>query len=156
MEILNQDFQAQHIFTEMEIDYYCSNWKKCDFVTQIQDENVGVSVTRVLPPPPPNNPKSKKCRPAKTNEVYVAELLHKKLFGLVVSRAGTLDKCIFSRSILFAWTPNREISQLLKATFDYCADESLKEDIELVIVEASEAELRNDFFQPGDIEYIRV
>jgi hypothetical protein len=49
---------------------------------------------------------------------YVANLLYKKLHGLVINR-----------SILFTWLPNR-------ATFDI----SLKED-----VEANEKDLRDDF-----------
>jgi len=53
---------------------------------------------------------------------YVANLLHKKLHGLVINR-----------SILFTWLPNR-------ATFDFCVDISLKED-----VEANEKDLRDDF-----------
>jgi len=143
MEILSQQMEACSVFTEMEVEYYYPNWKKCDFVTTVLDENVGVSVTRVLP--------RLDCPPDKY-DLYVAGLLYKKLYGLVVCRAGTLDKCAFSRSILFAWTPNRYVSNLLQATFEYCADPSLKEDVELYIAEADDTLLRNDFDQSGSIQ----
>lgn len=165
MEFLFRNKGASTIFTEMEIDYYYSNWKKCDFITTIANENVGVSVTRLLPR---INLELMGLRSIKqlyvTNDIrgtkqlkptddlvyleeedYVSQLLYKKLAGLVISRAGTLEKCAFSRSILFVWSPCRRLTQLLQATFHYCTDDLLKEDVELLVVESTDFILRSDF-----------
>jgi hypothetical protein len=153
MEFLSQVKHAKDIFTEMEIDYYYSNWKKCDFITTISDENVGVSVTRILPRinlDALGVRFKKEIKPHDEllyleEEDYVSQLLYKKLAGLVISRAGTLEKCAFSRSILFVWSPCRRLTELLQATFHYCTDELLKEDIELIVVESTDFILRSDF-----------
>lgn len=147
MDILSQLYKAKCIWTEMEIEYYYDNWKKCDFVTIIGNENVGVSVTRVLPPV--------KMNPDDYDK-YVAQLLYKKLHGLVVSRAGALNKAAFSRSMLFAWSPSRVVSRIIQATFDICVDETLKDDVELIIVEANEQDLRDDFPTSSQFTFLRT
>lgn len=120
----------------MEIEYYYHNWKKCDFVTIINDENVGVSVTRVLPPI--------KINPDEYDK-YVAQLLYKKLHGLVISRFEVLNKAASSRNILFAWSPNRVITRILQYTFDACVDFTIKDDVERMIAETNEQDFRDDF-----------
>lgn len=136
MEFLVKTREAHKIFTEMQVKYHYPHWKKCDFITTIDEENVGVSVTRILPP---------KRLPINSLDKYIASLLHKKLYGLVVSRAGTIEECVFSRSILFAWSPHPLITEMFQKTFDLCTDPLLKEDIELIIVESTDEILREDF-----------
>ena len=136
MEILYRIYDAKNIYTEMEIEYYYDNWKKCDFITTIKGENIGVSVTRILTPLMFNEDKL---------HMHISNLLYKKLYGLVVSRAGTLDECVFSKSILFVWSPNRVSTRIIKLLFNHCIDKSLKEDVKLIVAETNESKLRNDF-----------
>lgn len=147
MEFLSKIYGAKNIFTEMEVKYHYPHWKKCDFITTIEGENVGVSVTRILPP---------KKLPVNEIELYIASLLHKKLYGLVVSRAGTVENCVFSRSILFAWSPHKIITQMFKQTFEFCTHPSLKEDVTLIVVESTDLFLRKDFINESiiNINYI--
>jgi len=80
-------------------------------------------------------------------DLKVAKLLTKKLSGLVVARAGTQDGSVFSRSILFVWSPSVLISKLLWHTFHYMTDDSLKSDVELIIAEyCDEMALVKDFY----------
>lgn len=143
MEFLIKTQGAKNIFTEMEVKYHYPHWKKCDFITTIQKENVGVSVTRLLPP---------KNLPIDQVDIYIANLLHKKLYGLVVSRAGAVENCVFSQSILFVWSPHPYLTQIFQMTFDYCTDPSLKEDVKLILVETDESSLRSDFIDKTKIQ----
>lgn len=145
MEILSKLYHATNIISEMKIKYFCDNWKKCDFITQIKNEKIGVSITRILPPP--------KQDPDHVH-LYIANLLYKKLSGLVISRSGVLDDCVFTKSMLLAWSPNRIISHLLYQTFHFFTDDILKEDVELLIIEADDDLLRNDFKNASDINCI--
>lgn len=73
VEYFARRFQAQDVVTEMEVEYWSSNWKKVDYICTLYGERVGVSVTRAMSYPNPNS--------FSTEIAY--RLLHKKLYGLV-------------------------------------------------------------------------
>lgn len=78
-EILKNDLGAISVKTEMEVSYWSDHWKRCDYITRINGENVAVSVTRVA------------YAPGKQLDREMAlELYSKKLYGLVVARAGIM------------------------------------------------------------------
>lgn len=140
MEILNRHYNAKEVYSEMEVEYVCENWKKVDYVTKIGGTNVGVSVTRAIP----NACRLVKRESSVTDEEYVDRLLKKKLDGLVIARSGTIERYDFYSSILFVWSPNSLVSRLLFDRFDSLS-EDLSDDIHLVVVECDELLMMNDF-----------
>lgn len=140
MDILVKQYGAHGVQTEEEVKYYYHHWKKCDFITRFtlhdREINLGVSVTRAIFP--------KLTNPDDIDQ-YVAQLLYKKLSGLVISRAGSIDESIFEASLLFVWSPDICITNLLYATFAHKVHSSLKEDVYLLVVQASEHDLWTDF-----------
>jgi len=133
MQILFKLYNATTIQTEMEIKYLWDNWKKCDFITRIGNQNVGVSVTRAISRFNPDD-----------DDVYVSKLLYKKLSGLIISRSGVCENSNFHKSILFIWSPNRIVSNLIHLTFNK-TDYIFKENIDLCIVESNLELLMQDF-----------
>jgi len=109
MEILYVNLDAKSIYTEMNIKYYNEWWKKCDFITNINNQNIGVSVTRAI--------FTNKYNPDDL-DYQISNLLYKKLSGLVIARAGIdSEKNSFNSSILFVWSPNRITSNIVYNTF---------------------------------------
>jgi len=95
-------FHAKNILLEMEVEYWIQ-YKMVDFVCTINEERVGVSVTRAMGFP---NPQCFTFSDAK-------RLLHKKLYGLIVSRNGVTEKHSFFKSILHIWCQTKEIANFL-------------------------------------------
>ncbi len=136
MEFLMKEYGASTIKDEMNVRYFHEWWKKCDFITKIDNEQIGVSVTRAI----------FTCRYNPDDlDLKISNLLWKKLSGLVIARAGVSDDSVFVKSMLFVWTPDRITSNLIYKTFHQYTDETLKEEVSLVIVEANVKLLMNDF-----------
>lgn len=130
VEYLCRRIGARDIVPEMEIQYFYSNCKKIDYIATIGTTNagkgigttnagsgidikkhpkrVGISVTRAMGYPTP--------------QTFTVEdatrLCYKKLFGLVVARAGVSKKFRYSCSILHVLCQNRAIAQLMRVAFD--------------------------------------
>ena len=136
MEFLVKYFGAKTIKDEMNIKYYHEWWKKCDFITRINDVPTGVSVTRAI--------FTDRYNPDDL-DLKISKLLWKKLSGLVIARAGTSEESVFEQCILFVWSPDKISSNIIYNTFHYITDPSLKDGIILIIVEASSKLLMWDF-----------
>lgn len=158
MHLLSLLYKAETVRTEMKIKYFNEWWKKCDFITRIGTTSYGISVTRAV-----FGSYNHRYLPDEI-DIKVANLLQKKLSGLVIARAGiTINKDIgsgsgngsgsdsngFTQAILFIWSPNRLTTSLLYYTFHFLTDETLRGDVSLVIAEltenSSEAEMQSDF-----------
>ena len=144
MQILFENFNAKYIYTEMNIKYYNEWWKKCDFITTINNENIGVSVTRAI--------FTNKYNPDDL-DYQISNLLYKKLSGLIIARSG-VEHNIFNSSILFIWSPNRITSNIILYTFIYKTDFSLKKNIKLIIVETNFKNLVTNFKNIDNFNYI--
>lgn len=139
MEILKRYYGAVGVTTEMAITYDHPGWKKCDFLTRFPGAGqVGVSVTRALI--------TRTRRPSNPDHLDrdLSLLIHKKLHGLIVSRAGVTNRHAFTRSLLFVWSPDRVTSRVFQHLY-HTVDSSLTDDVQLVIVETDETSLRTDF-----------
>lgn len=135
MEILYHTHGARGVTTEMRIKYWSSHWKKCDFITVLPIiGKTGVSVTRAL---------LGRCDPDDI-DLHMARLIRKKLYGLVVSRAGVLEENAFNSSLLFIWSPDRITTRVLQRLFQQMSTD-LTDGVHLVIAETDEHALWTDF-----------
>lgn len=136
-QILRDEFKSEGCTSEMNIKYFHPWWKKCDFITRIDDQPIGVSVTRAT--------FKKNDNPDKL-DLRISDLLRKKLSGLVIARAGVSEETVFEKSILFVWSPDHITSKLIDITFNQLTDDSLKSDVSLVICQTLDSvDIQNDF-----------
>lgn len=146
MEYMHRRFCAHDVITEMEIKYWSRNWKKVDFICSVSTvggacERVGVSVTRAMGYPDYR---------AFTLEDAV-RLLRKKLYGLVVAKAGVDELHHYGCSILHVWCQHRTVAERMAEAFALLQAEEgeegsvLSEDIAVVLTVAEDIpEVFND------------
>jgi hypothetical protein len=108
MELLHRRFGATDVATEMVIQYWCPNWKKIDYIATIHGNRTGVSVTRAMGYPDASS----------FTEEDADRLCHKKLFGMVVARAGISRSFSYKQSILHCFCQNERIANLMKKAFE--------------------------------------
>lgn len=116
-------FGATKVIIEMEIEYWI-NYKMCDFICNIKDKRVGVSVTRAMQY---SNLETFTLQAAYT-------LLHKKLHGLVIARNGVSKKHEFYTCALHVWCQTKEIAELLRMVYPRILSEDDTGTIKNVIV----------------------
>jgi hypothetical protein len=108
MEVLHKTMMADNVLTELEVSYWSDAWKKVDYICRIDGKRVGVSVTRAMGHP----------MPYLFTSSDADRLLEKKLYGLVVARAGIKKSQRYDRSILHVWCQTKGIEELVKIAFD--------------------------------------
>ena len=106
IEYYIRSFGAKKILFEMEIDYKI-DYKMVDYVCNIKNFRIGVSVTRAMGYPKP------------TNFTYhqALRLLHKKLYGLIIARNAVCKNHSFKKSVLHVWCQSLRISKLIKKAY---------------------------------------
>lgn len=102
--ILN--FGATNILMEMEIEYWI-RYKMVDYICSIGDINIGVSVTRAMGYPYPENFDYDKA----------IKLIYKKINGLIISRRAVTEKFSFQHAVLHVWCQTNYISKLITKAF---------------------------------------
>ena len=107
-EYMARRFGATDVLTEMAIQYWVSNWKKIDYIATVYGHRVGISVTRAMGFPLPVDFTMEDAR----------RLCQKKIFGLVVARAGISQAHSYDRSILHVWCQTEEISNMMYIAFN--------------------------------------
>lgn len=139
MEYMYRRFCAHDVITEMEIKYWSRNWKKVDFICSVSTvgnecERVGVSVTRAMGYPDYH---------AFTLEDAV-RLLRKKLYGLVVAKAGVDELHHYDSSILHVWCQHETVAERMREAFALLQAEEteegsvLSEDVAVVLTVAAD------------------
>lgn len=113
-EYMCRMFNATGVVTEMQIPYFSPHWKKVDYLINIHNERVGVSVTRAMGYPSPG---------AFTVE-DAERLCRKKLNGLVIARAGIVPTVGYCRSILHCWCQTATIAHLMANAFEGFVEEA--------------------------------
>lgn len=98
--------KATNFLFETEIQYYV-NYKMVDYICDVDGRRVGVSVTRAMGYP----------RPEDFTYARALRLLHKKLYGLIVARNAVCKKQSFKKSILHVWSQNLRIAKLIKKAY---------------------------------------
>ena len=138
IEYFSRLFSVTEVLLEMEVEYWI-DYKMVDFIfTFGRPSRVGVSVTRAMGFP----------NPCKFTYQEALRLLHKKLYGLIVSRNGITKKHSFSKSVLHVWCQTERIANLLKLAYesfdiqDYGLD--IKGIVILQLTVCSEPSLYND------------
>ena len=101
-----QMYGATNTILETEVDYYYQ-YKMIDFICTINGRRVGVSVSRGMGYPSPDNFTARTA----------ARVMYKKLYGLVVARDIVVEEQSFSLSILHIWCQNYRIARLLHNAF---------------------------------------
>lgn len=103
-------FGAAKILMEMEIEYWIK-YKMVDYICAIPNSNgsvnVGVSVTRAMGYPFPENFDYDKA----------INLINKKIDGLVISRRSVTEKYSFQHAVLHVWCQTNLISNLVTKAF---------------------------------------
>ncbi|XP_048727026.2 AAC-rich mRNA clone AAC4 protein-like [Ostrea edulis] len=102
-ETFHKSFHAKLLKTEMEVSYFPEGGSITDYVCEIFDTKVGVSVTRAM-----------KYRGDFTQEDAM-NLLMKKLKGVNQANRNTLEK--WSKQILHVWVQNKETANLITKAF---------------------------------------
>ena len=102
-DFLNKAFQAELLKTEMEVCYFPEGGSITDYVCQIFDKKVGVSVTRAM-----------KYRAEYCDE-DAQRLLNKKLGGVNQSTRNSLEK--WTKQILHIWVPNSHTANILAMVY---------------------------------------
>jgi hypothetical protein len=129
MDILYELYDASGIHTEMDIEYFDPNWKKCDFLCTINGENWGISVSRAMSFPNPED----------FTKEDAELLLCKKLKGLIIAKQGMLVKANFLKSILHIWCETPKIAGFLIDAYTEL-NEDLKDDIGVMLTVLSNDE----------------
>ena len=108
-------YNASSVLIEKEIEYWI-DYKIVDFVCTLNNQRVGVSVTRAM-----FFPKAKHIGNPSYPQEYTIEdarkLIRKKLYGLIIARNGACNKHSFYKSILHIWCQTRKIADLLKQAY---------------------------------------
>ena len=118
MDLLHELYEANDVKTEMNIEYFDPNWKKCDFLCKIFDQNWGVSVTRAMSFPDPD----------KFTKQDATNLLTKKLRGLIIAKQGMLINDNFLKSILHIWCETPKTAGYIIEAYSELSNE-LRDDI---------------------------
>lgn len=127
IQFFAERFKAKRFILENDVEYWAP-FKMVDYLCLIDDENVGVSVTRAMGYPNDEH----------FDESQAEKLLKRKLYGLVVSRNCTVKKHAFFKAILHIWCRSEEVAATLKTTFDKM-DQTTYENVYLVVTVCQES-----------------
>jgi len=113
-EVLQALFNAQLQATEMELEYYPLGSKITDYSIRVNEEVLGVSVTRAM----------------KFNGIFTDEdahrLLSKKLYGVNASSKAVLKRFRWKKQILHIWAENQHTANVLQRVYDNEISDDLK------------------------------
>ncbi|KAK3611271.1 hypothetical protein CHS0354_004920 [Potamilus streckersoni] len=108
-EMLQRCFRAKLYKTEMEVSYFPEGGSITDYVCDMFNTKIGVSVTRAI----------------KFHGEYVHDdaehLLMKKLKGIVQSSRNSLEK--WSKQILHVWSPNKHTANVITQVYNNLPDD---------------------------------
>lgn len=122
MNILGNLYGAKDVCTEMSIEYFDPNWKKCDFLCTMYNQNWGVSVTRAMSYPDPKD----------FTREDAERLLRKKLWGLIVAKQGIVIKDDYLKSILYIWCETPRTAGFILDAYSELDDE-LRDNIGVIL-----------------------
>ena len=100
-------YDATEVLLEKEVEYWI-NYKMVDFICTVRNKRVGVSVTRAMGFPSSD----------RFGYQDAVRLLHKKLYGLIVSRKGVSKKHKFNVSVLHVWCQTAKIAKLVSMAYE--------------------------------------
>ncbi|GAQ84958.1 hypothetical protein KFL_002140120 [Klebsormidium nitens] len=136
VEYFVRSFGGTNVITEMEVGYCNPNWKKVDYIIDIFDTRMGVSVTRAMSYPNPSN----------FSEEDARRLLYKKLYGLVVAQQGVAASHTFMNSILHVWCETAHTASILQRVYPKVAMELDTSETTVVVLTVAEGQKARPIF----------
>jgi hypothetical protein len=99
-------FKASNFIPEMEVDYQIQS-HICDYLMNINETKIGVSVTRAL------------CYPFGENIPYdfATSLLYKKLIGIITAKKSVSRSHQFDTSVIHVWCNSWITAQIIREAF---------------------------------------
>ena len=122
IDYFTRNYQATDILLEMEIDYWI-DYKMVDFVCTIDNNRIGVSVSRAMGYP----------SAVDFTREQADNLIMKKLFGLIVARNSVIKQQSFIRSILHIWCQSSVIADLLNEAYQALDDDDYGLDVKGIV-----------------------
>ena len=116
VEYMVKFFRGSQVIPEMQVEYWI-DYKMIDYIIKINQELIGVSVTRAMGFP---NPES-------FTEFTAQKLIQKKFYGLVIARNSTVEKHSFYRAVLHIWCQTQLIADLVMAAYHQLPASDLEE-----------------------------
>jgi len=124
MEHLQRRFHATNVVTEMEVKYWSPLWKKVDFLVTIAGSRIGVSVSRAMGFPSPNDFDFDEAK----------RLIWKKMHGLIIARQGIDEDMSYDRSILHIFCQTPSIATMLQLAFHQHLCDFVGDDTGIVVL----------------------
>ncbi|KAJ6253808.1 hypothetical protein M0813_13225 [Anaeramoeba flamelloides] len=124
-EVLKRLFGAKLIATEMEIEYKIPNVPITDYIIQVEETKIGVSVTRSMKWP----------STSKYTNLDAHKLLKRKLSGVIKSNTN-LKKPYFEKQILHIWSPSASVTEILSQVWQNEINDDLKSNTFVLITTA--------------------
>ena len=101
-------FNARDFIYETDISYWFLTASMVDYITVINGQRVGVSVTRAFNYMDQFN----------YTEAMAYKLLNKKLYGLLMARNAVNAEQRYIHSVLHVWVPNQHVAGVIQRVFD--------------------------------------
>lgn len=114
MHYMKLRFGATNFIPEKEVQYYYDS-KICDYLMDVNQSTIGVSVTRAIAYPP-----NKTITPT-----FALSLLHKKLIGMVVARQYVSNVNKFDLSIVHIWCKSTEDAEVVIREYNDIVDKDV-------------------------------
>lgn len=111
MQFMFLSFNARKFIPEMEVKYTGES-KICDYIMKINDDKIGVSVTRAISHP---------INSSITLQFAIA-LLQKKLIGIIVAKKATMTTHKFRNSIVHIWCKCQQDVEIIKNAYRIIID----------------------------------
>lgn len=128
MQYMHWRYGATDFIPEMEAVYWIE-YKIADYIiTNLNGENVGVSVTRAVSYPFDADYSLERAR----------DLVGKKLYGLIVARECITEEQSFHKSILHVWCISMEAATNIQTAFEEIKDNETYEDVVLICTVCNE------------------
>jgi len=104
IDLFTRYYGAKNIIYENDIEYWFNTCSIIDYIADINDQRVGVSVTRAI-----------NYQDTKNFTVHNAiKLLKKKLYGLLVARNAVISEQRYLHSILHIWAYNEQVANTIQ------------------------------------------
>ena len=107
MEFFIRNYNASEFIFEKEVKYWI-DFKMVDYICTINNERIGISVTRAMGYPDESD----------FNEQEAERLLEKKINGLIVASNSVIKLHSFYKCILHIWCQNNTIASYLSNYYD--------------------------------------
>jgi len=122
IDLFLKKYNAKNFIFEKQVKYWV-DYKMVDFICTINNERVGISVTRAMGYPNISD----------FNKDKALLLLNKKINGLVIARNSVIESQNFSRCILHIWCQTNKIAKMIVKCYKNANNLQVDSDLLLLI-----------------------